>query len=43
MDDCEKCSLNWLDYGELERIVRAPDRQYQDEYAEPDLKKSPHK
>jgi Zn-finger nucleic acid-binding protein len=28
MDDCENCSLNWLDYGELERIVRAPDPQY---------------
>lgn len=28
IDDCERCSLNWLDYGELQRIVRAPDRQY---------------
>jgi len=28
IDDCERCSLNWLDYGELQRIVRAPDRRY---------------
>jgi Zn-finger nucleic acid-binding protein len=28
MNDCERCELNWLDHGELERIVRAPDRQY---------------
>jgi len=28
IDDCENCSVNWLDYGELQRIVRAPDRQY---------------
>jgi len=28
IDDCEKCALNWLDYGELERIVRAPDPDY---------------
>ena len=28
IDDCETCSLNWLDYGELDRIVRAPDREY---------------
>lgn len=28
MDDCENCGLNWLDYGELERIVRAPDQEY---------------
>jgi Zn-finger nucleic acid-binding protein len=28
IDDCENCGLNWLDYGELERIVRAPDREY---------------
>ena len=25
IDACENCSLNWLDYGELDRIVRAPD------------------
>lgn len=25
IDDCETCSLNWLDHGELMRIVRAPD------------------
>jgi Zn-finger nucleic acid-binding protein len=28
MNDCERCEVNWLDHGELERIVRAPDRQY---------------
>jgi Zn-finger nucleic acid-binding protein len=28
IDDCENCDLNWLDYGELDRIVRAPDREY---------------
>ena len=28
IDDCSPCSLNWLDYGELSRIVRAPDRSY---------------
>jgi Zn-finger nucleic acid-binding protein len=28
IDDCENCGLNWLDYGELDRIVRAPDREY---------------
>lgn len=31
IDDCENCSLNWLDYGELDRIVRAPDREYEGE------------
>jgi len=25
LDTCEHCSLNWVDYGELQRIVRAPD------------------
>jgi Zn-finger nucleic acid-binding protein len=25
IDDCSNCHLNWLDYGELRRIVRAPD------------------
>jgi Zn-finger nucleic acid-binding protein len=25
IDTCENCSLNWLDYGELDRVVRAPD------------------
>lgn len=29
MEDCENCSLNWLDYGELDKIVRAPDHDYQ--------------
>lgn len=28
IDTCENCSLNWLDYGELRRIVRAPDANY---------------
>ena len=25
IDTCERCALNWLDYGELDRVVRAPD------------------
>jgi Zn-finger nucleic acid-binding protein len=25
IDCCEHCGQNWLDYGELDRIVRAPD------------------
>ena len=25
IDDCSDCLLNWLDHGELMRIVRAPD------------------
>ena len=28
IDDCSHCFLNWLDAGELLRIVRAPDRTY---------------
>ncbi|HKW96720.1 MAG TPA: zf-TFIIB domain-containing protein [Bryobacteraceae bacterium] len=28
IDDCSNCHLNWLDYGELRRIVRSPDREY---------------
>ena len=28
IDTCENCSLNWLDYGELQRMVRAPDATY---------------
>ena len=28
IDSCENCSLNWLDYSELDRIVRAPDHVY---------------
>ena len=28
IDNCEQCSLNWLDDGELQRIVGAPDQQY---------------
>jgi len=25
IDTCENCAVNWLDYGELDRVVRAPD------------------
>ena len=25
IDTCEGCAVNWLDYGELDRVVRAPD------------------
>jgi Zn-finger nucleic acid-binding protein len=25
IDTCERCAHNWLDYGELDRVVRAPD------------------
>jgi Zn-finger nucleic acid-binding protein len=25
---CERCEVNWLDHGALDRIVRAPDRMY---------------
>jgi Zn-finger nucleic acid-binding protein len=32
IDDCEQCSLNWLEYGELDRIVRAPDHEHATEY-----------
>ena len=28
IDDCSPCFLNWLEDGELMRIVRAPDRRY---------------
>ncbi|HEX4592946.1 MAG TPA: zf-TFIIB domain-containing protein [Bryobacteraceae bacterium] len=28
IEDCERCELNWLDHGELEQIVHAPDREY---------------
>jgi Zn-finger nucleic acid-binding protein len=28
IDDCEGCAVDWLDYGELQRIVRAPERHY---------------
>jgi Zn-finger nucleic acid-binding protein len=30
IDDCERCEVNWLDYGELQRIVRAPERHYRE-------------
>ena len=32
IDDCSPCFLNWLDHGELLRIVHAPDRSYETEY-----------
>ena len=28
IDSCSDCCLNWLDYGELQRIVRAPDHRF---------------
>ena len=28
IDDCSNCLLNWLDHGELMRIVRAPDHSH---------------
>ena len=31
IEDCENCSLNWLDHGELQRIAAAPDREYASE------------
>ena len=31
IDNCPRCGLNWLDHLELRRIVRAPDRQYNEE------------
>src|SRR6185437_5144341 len=31
IDSCENCALDWLDYGELDRMIRAPDRQYSDD------------
>lgn len=30
IDDCSPCELNWLDHGELMRIVQSPDRAYAD-------------
>lgn len=35
IDSCEHCSLNWLDYGELDKIGRATDRQYFENEWEP--------
>jgi Zn-finger nucleic acid-binding protein len=35
IDDCSHCFLNWLDQGELMRIVRAPERSYGDSYGIP--------
>ena len=31
IDDCDRCSVNWLDKGELRRVVRAPGRDYEEE------------
>ena len=28
IDNCERCGVNWLDDGELERVIGAPDRRY---------------
>ena len=28
IDDCSRCFLNWLDQGELTRVVHAPDHLY---------------
>jgi Zn-finger nucleic acid-binding protein len=35
IQSCENCWLNWLDYSELERVVRAKDREYSEEYPAP--------
>jgi Zn-finger nucleic acid-binding protein len=32
IDDCSRCLLNWLDHGELMRIVEAPDHTYDEEF-----------
>ena len=32
IDDCERCALNWLDYGELQRVIVAPDREYHERF-----------
>jgi len=31
IDDCSRCLLNWLDQGELMRVVLAPGREYPEE------------
>ena len=41
IDDCSRCYLNWLDDGELMRIVRAPDRTYSEELGELDSSARP--
>jgi Zn-finger nucleic acid-binding protein len=33
IDSCDPCSLNWLDHGELMRIVHAPDERHSAHYA----------
>ena len=32
IDSCDPCSLNWLDHGELMRIVHAPDERHTANY-----------
>jgi Zn-finger nucleic acid-binding protein len=32
IDDCSRCFLNWLDQGELMRVVRAPDHAYAEDH-----------
>lgn len=32
VDSCENCSLIWLDYSELDRIVSSPDHVYSDQF-----------
>ena len=32
IDSCDPCSLNWLDHGELMRIVHAPDERHTADY-----------
>ena len=35
IDDCSRCFLNWLDKGELMRVVHAPDHSYtEDQYGQ---------
>jgi Zn-finger nucleic acid-binding protein len=34
IDDCETCLVNWLDHGELMRIVESPDHTYGEESGE---------
>jgi len=31
IDDCSRCRVNWLDQGELMRVVRAPNHWYADD------------
>jgi Zn-finger nucleic acid-binding protein len=34
IDDCSRCLLNWLDHGELMRIVEAPDHTYSEDFGD---------